>query len=269
MGLVYSIPAAILLLGTLAIAIAAALGAQIFVHRRFRQDDFVAHNEVGGIIIAVCGSLYAVILGFLTVAAWQHFQEARQVVVAESDANIDAWHTAVGLPPPIRERVRNDMITYAGIMVDKEWPLMRHGQYDPRAAIISMDAMDAAGALNPANLGQSNAQNATMQQLDVMHDARQRRISMNDSGVTSFEWLVLLFGAICITCFCWIFGLRSRIIHLLMTSTIVILIVSILVLLFELQYPFRSAISIAPTAWTDAIDHIHQMQDGNLSDMKM
>jgi hypothetical protein len=31
----------------------------------------MAHNEVGGIVIAVTGTLYAVVLGFLTVVVWQ------------------------------------------------------------------------------------------------------------------------------------------------------------------------------------------------------
>jgi hypothetical protein len=49
MTLIYSIPAALLLLFAVVIAIAAAGGGQIYVHHRFSSQDFVAHNEVGGI----------------------------------------------------------------------------------------------------------------------------------------------------------------------------------------------------------------------------
>jgi hypothetical protein len=69
----------------------------------------VAHNEVGGILIAVTGTPYAVVLGFLTVVVWQHFLEARELVVLESGADIDPWHTAVGLPSAVRQRVCEDM----------------------------------------------------------------------------------------------------------------------------------------------------------------
>ncbi len=64
MALLYSSPSAILLLVAMAIAVAAAVGGQIYVHRRFSEQDFVQHNEVGGFIIAVVGTLYAVVLGF-------------------------------------------------------------------------------------------------------------------------------------------------------------------------------------------------------------
>jgi hypothetical protein len=268
MNFFYSIPAVALLICALTLAILAAGGGQLYVHRRFSARDFIAHNEVGGIIIAVSGTLYAVILGFLTVVVWQRFVDADQMVVLESDAVIDAWHTSVGLPPAIRERVRNDMIRYAQTMIDGEWPSMKHGGFDASVAMLDMDAIEAVGAFVPANLGESNAQIATSQQLGTIHDARQQRIAINGSGVPWFEWLVLLIGATCIICFCWLFELRSSRMQLLMTSTVVIIIGSILVLLFELQYPFRSDVGIGPEAWTGAVEHIRQMQAGTMTDMK-
>lgn len=268
MTALYSLPAALLLFIALAIAIVLAGAGQIFVHRRFGSQDFIAHNEVGGILIAVSGTLYAVLLGFLTVAAWQHYLEARQLVVQESDATIDVWHTAVGLAPPVRAHLRSDMINYARIMTDREWPLMRKGGYDEKAAAIEMDAIDATGSFAPSNVSQSNAQSATLQLLTAMHDARQQRIGMNEHGVSWFAWLVLLIGAVCIVCFCWLFGLRNQRMQLLMTSTVTTIIVCTLVLLFELQYPFRSDVGIGPEAWNGAIEHIHEMQSGPLMNMQ-
>jgi len=269
MTFLLNVPAAVLLLSALVIAITAAGAGQIYVHRRFRSQDFIAHNEVGGVLITVAGTLFAVVLGFLTVVVWQQYTEARQVVVSESAADIDAWHTAVGLPPPVRARVRADMVHYANIMIGREWPDMRRGAFDTEAAMIGMDAMDAVATFVPANMGQANAQTATLQQLGVLHDARQQRIGIIHGGVTWFEWLVLLISATCIVCFCWLFGLRNRRVQLLMTSTVVAIIVSTLVLLFELQYPFRSDVGIGPDAWKSAVVHIHEMQAGTIKDMRM
>jgi hypothetical protein len=269
MNLLYSLPAAVLLVIAVGAGIAVAGAGQGFVRRWFRSGGFVAHNDVGGVIFAVAGTLYAVILGFMTVVAWEHFTEAREIVVAEADADIDAWHAAVGLPPAIRARVRGDTLTYAKLMIQKEWPLMRHGQADPTAAFVDMDALDVAGEFVPANEGQSNAQNATLAQLTIMHDARQRRIAANGAGVAWFEWLVLLGGAACVSAFCWLFGVANARIHLIMTSTVVALIAAALVLLFELQYPFRSDIGVGPQTWTGALAHLHQMQAGGMPGMRM
>ena len=157
MDFIYGIPAVLLLVMALAVTITLAGLGQMWVHRRFRDGDFVGHNEVGGIIIAVSGTIYAVILGFLTVVAWQHYQEARDLVVLESDADIDAWHSAVGLPDAIRNHVRSDALAYANTMIEHEWPAMKQGRFDPNAPMIDMDAIDAVGAFVPANNGESNA----------------------------------------------------------------------------------------------------------------
>jgi hypothetical protein len=58
-------------------------------------------------------------------------------------------------------------------------------------------------------------------------------------------------------------------VHLLMTSAVTIIITSTLVLLFELQYPFRSNLSISSDSWKGVIEHIHFMQSGSQMDMRM
>ena len=264
----YRIPPILLLPLVLLAAVALACAGQNFVHRRFRGADFVRHNEVGGIIITVSGAIYAVILGFLTIEAWDHMMEARQLTTQESNADIDAWHSAVGLPAELRQRVRADMLDYAMLMPESEWPLMKEGRFDPQPGFIDMDAMDVTGTFIPANSAESNAQNATMQQLTILHDARQRRIMINEGGVSWFEWLVLMIGAVCIICFCWFFGAANSRTHLLMTATVVTMIASVLVLLFELQHPFRSDVGIGPEVWHGAISHIHSMQTGSQMNMR-
>ncbi len=112
-------------------------------HRAFQERDFVDHNEVGGIIIAVSGTIYAVILGFLTVEAWEHYREAGDLVVLDADADIDAWHTSVGLPQATQMRGSE---RYGQLRHDNdrpEWPKMKTGRFDIGAAMISMDAIDA------------------------------------------------------------------------------------------------------------------------------
>ena len=263
------IPAFALLLVATSVTLTLACSGQWLVHHTFSAHDFVQHNEVGGFIIAVTGTMYAVVLGFLTVVAWQEFTDGRQLVAQESAAATDAWHAAIGLPYANRTRVRDDVLRYAKLMVASEWPEMRSGQFDAEADLIVMDAIAAAGTQPAMNYMQSNSQSATLGQLNVLHDVRERRISANSSAISNFEWLVLAIGGVCIVCFCWLFGLANQRVHLLMTATVAIIVTSMLVLLFELQYPFRSDLRIQPESWTAAIHHIHIMQTGSQMGMRM
>jgi Protein of unknown function (DUF4239) len=260
MTLLYRIPSAVLLLLAISVAVSAACGGQLYVHRRFRSQDFVQHNEVGGFIIAVVGTLYAVVLGFLTVIVWQHFSETRELVAHESAAAADAWHTAVGLPAPVRERVRNDVLDYAQAMIDREWQAMRGGASDTVADRKLADALATTGTYVPSNAGESNAQAATLEHLTGLHDDRQRRIEGNGRAVSRLEWMVLFIGATCVIGFCWLFGLKNEHTHLLMTSAVAVLITSMLILLFELQYPFRSDIGIGPDVWQETVAHLHRVE---------
>jgi hypothetical protein len=269
MNLIFSIPAILLLACALVLSIGLVCFGQMLVHRRVRRDSLIEHNEVGGIIFVVTGTLYAVLLGFFTVIAWQHFQDAREIVIMESNADIDAWHSAVGLPPAVREVVRSDMLNYANVVTEREWPAMRRGKFDNDLAFIGMHAIDVASSFDPKTLAEANAQAETMKQLSIVHDGRQQRIGVNRDGINWFEWIVLLIGGICIICFSWFFGLKNERIHLAMTSAIVTVMVPTMVLLFELQYPFRSDVGIGPDSWQYAIAHIHQMQDGSLPNMRM
>jgi hypothetical protein len=56
---------------------------------------------------------------------------------------------------------------------------------------------------------------------------------------------------------------------MLMTATVVTIIVSTLLLPFELQYPFRSDVGIGPDAWIGAVKHIHEMPTGSMPNMRM
>jgi hypothetical protein len=268
-SLIVELPAPLLLVLATAFSVTFACVGQWYVHHRFHEQGFVRHNEVGGYIIAVAGAIYAVVLGFLTVAAWQHFATARDLVAMESAADVDAWHMALDLPGSRRARVRTDVLTYAELMVSQEWPAMRNGSYDTQGDVIVMNAMSAAGAFTPANFGESNSQSATLSQLGVLHDVRQRRLSMNASGIAPFEWLVLVVGAFCIVAFCWLFGLVNQRVHMMMTGSVALLVTSLLVLLFELQYPFRTDLGISPYSWNVAIEHIHVMLTGSQMDMRM
>ena len=261
--------AVVLLVWVATTAVTLACIAQWYLHRHFGEVKFVRHNEVGGFIVAVVGTLYAVLLGFLTVIAWQHYADSAQLVAEESSAAADAWHTSVGLPARPRSRVRQDMLLYANAMVEREWPEMARRSYDREADLIVMDAIEVAGEFNPRTVKEGNAQSATAAQLSALHDYRYRRISDNRAGILPFEWLVLLLGTVCVIGFCWLFGVENKSVHLLMTSAVTIVVTATLVLLFELQYPFQSNLRIPPDDWIGVVNHIQFMQSGPQAGMRM
>src|SRR5438552_4623677 len=158
MSVLYGVPPYILLVAAMIVAATIACCGQTFVHDKFRSADFVRYNEVAGFIIAVVGTLYAVVIGFITIVMWQHYQTAQERLSLETASVLDGWRDAVSLPQPQRRLVRADMLEYAKAMIGEEWPRMRGGDRSPKGDTIIMDTTTVVGQLDPKNLSELNAQ---------------------------------------------------------------------------------------------------------------
>lgn len=265
----YAIPSAVLLTCAIVFATVVACTLQTLIHRRFGEAVLVRHNEVAGFIVAVVGTLYAVVLGFMTVVVWQQYDGVQARVAMETAAVSDTWHNAVGFPPEIRSSLRSSMQEYAREMIAVEWARMRAGGFSVRGDNLIMDATGTVGSYVPRNGAETNAQAATLRLLTELHDARLRRLSSNDEGLSGFDWTVLTIGAVVVISFCFLFGMHNPRLHLVMTSAVTVLITAMLVMIFELQYPFRGDLGIRPTAWVALLDHIRYMDRYSPMNMRM
>lgn len=259
MTALYAIPAWLALPIGIAIAVAIALYLHWQLRRWFEAEKLAEHNDVAGFIIAVVGTLYAVVLGFITVIVWQQYDSTRERLALETAAVTDTWHTAVGLPPDVRRHLRHDMLDYATLMANEEWPLMRSGGVSPRGDAVIMDAIQTVGSVHGTDTGVSNAQYLTLSLLDQLHDARLRRVDENKRGLSWLEWSVLWIGAALVIVLCCIFGVENVRAHAMMIAFVAALIASMFVLVFELQYPFRSGMAIASDPWIAVVGHIRYM----------
>lgn len=265
----YAVPPYLLLFIAIVVAATLACGGQILVHHRFRSAEFVRRNEVAGFIIAVVGTLYAVVLGFMTVVTWERYQTAQERLASETASVLDAWHDAVELPPQARRLIRTQMLDYAHVMIDEEWPMMRSGGFSLKGDTIIMDATTAVGQIKPKTVTESNGQTAEIDMLNALHDARQERLAGSDSALTGLQWAVLFIGAIVVVGFCYLFQVESPRAHLFMTGAVAVVIATMMVLIFELQSPFRSPIGISSGAWSAVISHIEYMDSRPDSMMNM
>lgn len=107
---------------------AAGLAALVFalVHRRPRQP-LLADSGRGRPIITVTGTLFAVVLAFVILAAFQTYNGAKMGAQSEASAVLDMDRTAVLFPPAQRDQLSADLVCYGRAVVEEEWPAMRNG----------------------------------------------------------------------------------------------------------------------------------------------
>src|SRR5216683_3631178 len=82
-----------------ALSVAVSCGGWLFFHRLVHVGVRKAHNDLAGFTIAVIGVLYAVLLAFITIATWESFSRASDIVENESDFAGGIYLDTQGLPP--------------------------------------------------------------------------------------------------------------------------------------------------------------------------
>ena len=91
----------------------------------------VADSGRGRPMIQVTGTLFAVVLAFVILAAFQTYNGARAGAQSEAAVVLDMARTAALFPPAQRDELRNDFACYGLAVVGQEWPAMRHGHSSP------------------------------------------------------------------------------------------------------------------------------------------
>src|SRR5262245_32672526 len=94
------------------VALLAYLGLTA-TRRAVPRDVRAAHNDVAGFLIAVVGTLYAVMLALVVVAVWEQFESARGIAQREANAVTDLYRGAEGFADADRARLRDELKSYA------------------------------------------------------------------------------------------------------------------------------------------------------------
>src|ERR1700730_11711314 len=114
----------LLLVGLAALAaVFLELAARQFLSLEFRRR----HNDVAAAIFSVIGVTFAVLLAFVAMLAWEHFNKAKAASYAEAGFVLDVYNVSVGFAGPERSLMRDDIIGYVETVVMVEWPEKAEG----------------------------------------------------------------------------------------------------------------------------------------------
>ena len=123
-------------------AVASSLVLAFVVGRVIPIGTRRRHNLITGSIFSIVGVTYAVLLAFVAMLAWGNYDAAQVATNREAALLFDAARTATGLADPARAEARADLVAYAEIVLDVEWPAQADGRQS-RAGEPSLDFADA------------------------------------------------------------------------------------------------------------------------------
>lgn len=256
---VYGLPAWVLM--PVAVVVACALtGLALYITRnRLTRNDTITHNDVASAVLQMLGTVLAVMMSFMVVGVWEQYDSAGQNTQAEASALSDLYNLADAWPQPARGRLQSNISTYISLVVTNEWPLMTHGgeswQAHQMAYRIQDDVTHFKAHSEQASLVQSQAITYASQFLD----ARRQRIRDNATGIPNVLWSVMLVVAIVTIMFSFYFKVERPLAQHIMVAALTTVITLIVLLIAELDYPFRGDIAIHPDAYQHVYDTLHRV----------
>jgi hypothetical protein len=231
----------------------------LFVFNRFVHVSIRSrHNDVAGFIIAIIGVVYAVLLAFIAVAAWEAFDNADRVVQEEANLVGNLYRDSVAIPEPMRSAIRQDVKQYLHIVVDQEWPAQRAHKVDASAWTAVEKLHTALTDIDAKTLGQSVVEAEMLKTLNELYNARRSRILAADDGIPDTIWWILVMGGGITVAFTYFFGMPSMMMHYAMTGILAASMALVMVLIVSLDWPFRGEVSISPAAFQAVQQNIAQ-----------
>src|SRR4051812_37229450 len=183
--------------GTLLIGVAPliAVAGPILVRRRVSLDRLRINNEVAGFKFATVGVLYAVLLAFAVIIAWEKFSEAEKAVAQEAGAVATLYRLADGVGGDAGATLRNGLSRYLRAAIDEDWPAMERGKGSQLVTRALDGAYAALLTFNPGDNRGTTLLAEALHQLDLVTQARRVRLVLAPGVVPRVLWFVLSGGA--------------------------------------------------------------------------
>ena len=240
------------LLVVIGACLAAVAGLEV-VQRLVPSEKRQQHNDVAGFLYAVVGVVYAVLLALLVIAVWEQYQRAREAVESEASAVADIAWIAHQLPETERYQLQELARSYAEEVVDKEWPLMEEGSEGERGTPEGWDLIDdirtTLQGFEPQTEAEQGLYGEGLAQIDRLGDDRRMRLVAAEEGIPGVLWAVLVFGAVVVVGFTYLFGLQNTWAHRLMVMSLTAVIALVLFTIGVMEYPFSGGASLEPGAF--------------------
>lgn len=215
-------------------------------------------NFAGG-SLAIVGTIYAIIVGFVVVVVWESHSEAEATVAQEANALADLERMSQGFPVEIRRQVHEAERTYLRLVINEEWQDMEKGESSVRAhaSLVELWAvytdMDAGERDNPLY-------EQSLTRLNEVGDNRRLRLLASSDRVPILMWLLVYLGALATLGLCYSFGIgrgpQARIILWILSGTIGFSIF----LIAGMDGPFNGDLKVEPEAFSFVLKNMAQLE---------
>jgi uncharacterized protein DUF4239 len=236
-----------------AVAVAILMAVvSILLANRILSSAGKEHNSAVSPFITVVGLVYGALLGFTVVVSWQQFSSAGAVVADEASTLTTMYGQTVAMPEQEQTQLRQLLRQYAAAVTGREWDKEASGGTGDggRNAITGMYRVIGS---QPPNVASSSINGAFLNQLSALASDRATRMIDAKPRIPGLLFAALIFGGTVLVTLTGFLRLGSTIGHIMVSSTIAVLLGLLLCIVFSLDHPFGSERGITPEPFQHAL----------------
>ena len=221
----------------------------VVVRRFIPLERLSTNNEVAGFKFAVVGVIYAVMIAFAVIVVWERFSDAESAVTQEAGAAAALYRLADGLSAVDQAgSIRGRLTAYLRATIDDDWPAMALDEGSPAGTKALSALYVAVMSLTTRDARETAILSEFFYQLDLVTQARRKRILLASGVVPGVVWTVLFTGAVVTIGFTFFFGTENLRAQSLMAGLLALITFMGLHVILVINYPFTGSVSVTPEA---------------------
>ena len=246
-GILGQVPTAVLGILIILLVVPLVVAGTALVRNRVPDKLRESHTVPLGLINGGLNGIFGIIVGLTAFLVLGQYSDAQQALQSEAGDVEEIYRLAEPLPEPKREEIQGLAASYARVVVDEEWPLMREGKTSPHADSLIVELRNSIQDGYRTSTGAE--QDFFGDELDVMDQLdqdRAARLLALHQRLPSIPWVALAVLAIATVGFSSLAGMENRRLHLLTVGTFATGITLVLFTIAILDRPFSTDFRVQP-----------------------
>ncbi len=242
---------------------AIAAMAMLRIRRGAPSRSFYKETQLAAGGVSVAGTIFAVLVGFVFLLAFQSYERARSSAQDEAAAVLGLFHIAGEFPSPEGDDLQQDVTCYGQAVAQTEWPAMEDHHSSPLVDAWLSRIAHRFGQVDIQGSGQAAAEQDWFTETDALQEARRARLAEAPRVVPAAIWLPLIALGLGVIGFVLLFAdpRELRVAQLMMITAVTTGIAASLLIVNFLDRPYGDHEgAIQPTAMQEALGSIDREQ---------
>ncbi len=228
----------------------------LIIRHFFMLEGTDKDNAVIGNISAIVGIIYGVLAGLSALYLLNNVDHANDAVQREASAAANIYQATKFIKEPVRSDIQKQLENYLKSVINKEWDMMKTGTdiIDGKDNIITKMIDSLSIDANKQMIDSAMLINL-LDDIKALRSARDQRIQLSRSSLSSEIWDVVLIGTFLTIIINFFFKMSYRI-HLIALLAEIIMAASIIFLLITLDTPFQGEYVVQPKAFQTLLNRM-------------